>query len=131
MAMLNGYTGASMAFIMLLRDLSFLFIGKNDKLKNNRQVDLIIFIITIVLIFVLTIIFYNGPLSLLSTVAALTSTYAVWQKNTKVYKILGLIGAIIWLSYDTFIMSIMAIILESILIIFTIVGLIKERKKKE
>lgn len=128
MALLNGYTGAAMAFVMFIRDITFLFLEKNDKLKDNKKLDTIVFVSTIVLIIVLTIIAYNGPLSLLSAVATLILTYAVWQKNTKVYKILGLFGAIVWLLYNIFIMSIMGIILQSILTLFTIVGLIRERK---
>lgn len=130
MVMLNGYTGAAMAAIMILRDLTFL-IEENKKFKNEKikkKIDLIILIITIVLIIVLTIFTYNGPLSLLSVVATLIATLALWQKDVKRYKILGLMVSILWLSYNIFIMSIMGIILELILAISSVIGYIKDTK---
>lgn len=132
MAMLNGYTGAAMAGIMMLRDLTLL-IQEKQKSKDkeiNKKVDLSILIITVILVILLTIFTYNGPLSLLSVVATLITTFALWQKNVKVYKILGLIAGILWLAYNIFIMSIMGIILELIIVLSTIVGYLKDNKNK-
>ncbi len=131
MAMLNGYTGAAMSVIMMLRDLTLL-IQESKKLKGkevNKKIDLIILVVTVVLIVALTIFTYNGLLSLLSVIATLVTTYSLWQKNVKAYKILGLIAGILWLLYNIFIMSIMGIILESILILCSIIGYIKDVKK--
>ena len=83
MAMLNGYTGAAMSVIMILRDLTLL-IQENKKSKGkeiNKKLDLIILIVTFVLIIALTIFTYNGPLSLLSVVATLVTTLSFWQKD--------------------------------------------------
>lgn len=121
----NGYTGAAMACIMMVRDLVFVF---TERKIDNKKINLIIFLISTLSIMVLTIFTYNGPLSLLSVIAALISTFALWQTNVKLYKILGMIGALFWLSYNIYIMSIMGIILETILTIFTIIGNIKDRK---
>lgn len=133
MAMLNGYTGAAMSIIMMLRDLTLLIQeSKKSKGKDiNKKLDLTILIITVLLMLVLTIFTYNGPLSLLSVVATLVTTYALWQKDVKAYKILGLIAGILWLAYNMFIMSIMGIILELILVICSIIGYIKDIKKEK
>lgn len=130
MAMLNGYTGAAMSIIMMLRDLTLLIQeSKKSKGKDiNKKLDLVILIITVLLMVILTIFTYNGPLSLLSVVATLVTTFALWQKDVKTYKILGLIAGILWLAYNIFIMSIMGIILELILVICSIVGYIKDRR---
>lgn len=128
MAMLNGYTGAAMSIIMIFRDLT-LIIQEAKKAKGkeiNKKVDILILIITILLIVVLTIFTYNGPLSLLSVIATLVTTFALWQKDVKVYKLLGIIAGILWLAYNIFIFSIMGIILESILLICSIVGYFKQ-----
>lgn len=130
MAMLNGYTGAAMSVIMILRDLTLL-IQENKKSKGkeiNKKLDLIILIVTFVLIIALTIFTYNGPLSLLSVVATLVTTFSLWQKDIRTYKILGMIAGILWLAYNIFIMSIMGIILETILIISSIIGYKKDIK---
>lgn len=132
MAMLNGYTGAAMSVIMMLRDLTLL-IQEDKKSKGkdiNKKLDLVILIITVFLIVVLTIFTYNGPLSLLSVVATLITTFALWQKDIKTYKILGIIAGILWLSYNIFIFSIMGIVLETTLIVSSIIGYIKDIKIK-
>lgn len=130
MAMLNGYTGAAMSVIMMLRDLTLLIQewGKSKGKEINKKLDLIILIVTVILIVALTIFTYNGPLSLLSVVATLVTTFALWQKDVKMYKVLGLIAGILWLAYNIFIMSIMGIILETILVICSIIGYIKDIK---
>ncbi len=131
MAMLNGYTGAAMSAIMIMRDLTLL-LQENKKSKGkdiNKKLDLGILIVTIILMVVLTIFTYNGPLSLLSVIATLVTTFALWQKDVKRYKLLGIIAGILWLAYNIFIISIMGIILETILVICSVVGYIKEIKK--
>lgn len=133
MAMLNGYTGAAMSVIMMLRDLTLLIQEKQkEKGKEiSKKADLTILIVTVLLMIILTIFTYNGLLSLLSVVATLITTYSLWQKNVKAYKLLGLIAGILWLAYNIFIMSIMGIILESILVICSIIGYIKDVKKEK
>ena len=128
MAMLNGYTGAAMSIIMIFRDLT-LIIQEAKKAKGkeiNKKIDILILIITILLIVVLTIFTYNGPLSLLSVIATLVTTFALWQKDVKAYKLLGIVAGILWLAYNIFIFSIMGIILESILLVCYIIGYFKQ-----
>lgn len=133
MIMLNGYTGAAMSAIMMARDL-ILLIQEKQKAKGksiNEKFDMAVLIITIVLVIVLTIFTYNGVLSLLSVVATLITTFALWQKDVKRYKILGVVAGILWLDYNIFIYSIMGIILEIILVISSIIGCVKEFKKNK
>lgn len=132
MAMLNGYTGAAMAVIMMLRDLIFLVqeMKKSKGKEINKKFDLSILIMTVILIIMLTAFTYNGPLSLLSVIATLIGTFALWQKNVRTYKILGVLVGAFWLSYNIVIMSIMGIILESILGICSIVGYIRDIKRE-
>lgn len=133
MIMLNGYTGAAMSAIMMARDL-ILLIQEKQKAKGkniNEKFDMAVLIITILLVIVLTIFTYNGLLSLLSVVATLITTFALWQKDVKRYKILGVVAGILWLAYNIFIYSIMGIILEIILVISSIIGCVKEFKKSK
>ena len=126
MVLLNGYTGAAMAFIMLLRDLTLVIFEKLH-IKSNK-INLIIFIITIILILTLTKFTYNGYLSLLSVAATLVLTYGLWQKNVIRYKFLSIVAGLLWLAYNIFIMSIMGIILEITIIVFSTIGFIKDIK---
>ena len=88
-------------------------------------------LIFIIIIVVLTIFTYNGWGSLLSVVATLVSTIAIWQKNTKYYKLLGIPVSMAWLGYYIFLKSIFAIVLESILLVSTITGYMLETKKEK
>ena len=77
---------------------------------------------------------YDGLLSLFSIFASVIYTVSVWQKNIKVYKVLGIISGAINIVYFAFIGSIFGIILESIVclvtIVFTIIYILNERKEK-
>ena len=124
MGMLNGATGAAMAFIMMLRDLVFLIQEK----KHIKKSELHILIVTIILIIVLTSYTYKGPISLLSVGATLCTTFALWQKNVKRYKLMGIMAGILWLAYNIFIASILGIILQTILNICSIIGFYRDNK---
>lgn len=133
MAMLNGYTGAAMSLIMTIRDL-VLLVQEKRKIKGKKvseKFDLMVLVVTVISVILLTVFTYNGFLSLMSVIATLITTVSLWQKNVKVYKILGIIAGILWLIYNAFIMSIMGIILESILLIASIIGYIRDSKKEK
>ena len=133
MAMLNGYTGAAMSLIMTIRDL-VLLVQEKRKIKGRKvseKFDLIVLVVTVIVGIFLTVFTYNGFLSLMSVIATLITTVSLWQKNVKTYKILGIIANILWLIYNTFIMSIMGVVLESILLIASIIGYIKDSKNEK
>ena len=127
MYLLNGNTGAAMATIMIIRDLTFLILEKLN--KKSEKKDLIIFVVTILLIIALTTITYTGPLSLLSVSATLVLTYALWQKDVTKYKFLSIIAGVLWLAYNIFIKSIMGVLLEITVILFATIGYLKEKKQ--
>ena len=66
--------------------------------------------------------------------ASIIYTFSVWQKNVKVYKILGIISGLVNIVYFSFIGSIFGIILETIVclitIVFTVLYIVNERKEK-
>ena len=129
--LLGGLTGAAMNAIYIARDL---FLVADE--KNNQKSDKItkrgigVLICFIILILVMTIFTYDGWASLLSVIATIISTFAVCQKSTKIYKLLGIPVSGAWLGYHISLNSIFAIILESILLISTIIGYILDKSKK-
>ena len=123
--LLGGLTGVAMNTIYIARDIYLV----TDEKSNKRDVRILVcFILAII---ILTIFTYNGLASLLSVIATIISTFAVWQKSTKVYKILGTPVSIAWLGYNISLKSIFAIILESILLISTIIGYTLEKIKSK
>ena len=129
---LQAYTGFAMCIVALIRNLIFVI----DERKNHKQDTIskkdIMILITLYGIIIFSVIFtYDGILSLLSVVATMLYTYSVWQKKTKVYKLLGMPIGVLWILYNIFIKSIFGILLESILLLCSITGYILEKKKIE
>ena len=129
---LSAYSGLAMVFVALIRNIIFLIDekknGKNDK---NSTKDYIILAILYLISIAFAILTYNGILSMMSVVATMLYTFSVWQKNTKVYKLLGIPIEAIWIVYNIYIFSIFGIILESILAISTVIGYLRENNNKK
>lgn len=128
--LLKGYTGLSMIIFNFFRDNFFLL----DKKQNNNKItkrDIHILIILMLFIIFFAILTYDGIFSMFSVLATIASTIAIWQKNTRIYRFLGIICSMCWLIYHIYLCSIIAIILESILLITTIVGYIRELKRNK
>ncbi len=127
--LLKGYTGLAMMIFYIFRDNFFLIDSKNQKNEKIERRDVHILIILMLFILSLGILTYDGVLSLFSVFATVASTIAIWQKNIRIYRFLGIICSICWLIYHIYLCSIMAIILESILLMTTIFGYIAELKR--
>lgn len=117
--LLGAYTGMAMCFIAIIRNLLF---TKDKKNKSN-----------LILIIVLTVIAsaftFNSYLCLFNIIATLIYTYALWQKNTKTYKLLGIIVNGLMIVYNIYIKSILGVIFISIALISSIIGFFKENNK--
>ena len=130
--LLGGLTGAAMNAILLVRDLVLVTDEKNNQKSDKiTKRDIGILICFIILIVVITLFTYDGLTSLLSVIATIISTFAVCQKSTKIYKMLGIPVSVSWLGYHISLNSIFAIILESILLVSTITGYILELNKSK
>lgn len=116
--LLNAYTGMAMCFIAIIRNILF------TKDKNN--------ILNLILIFILTlfasIFTFNSYFCIFNIIATLIYTYALWQKNTKIYKLLGIIVNALMIVYNIYIKSIFGVILISIAFSSSIAGYLKDNK---
>ena len=99
----------------------------NWKREKNSTKDYIILVILYLILIISGILTYNSILSMMTVIATMLYTYFVWQKNTKIYKILGIPIGIIWIVYNIYVFSVFGIILETILAVSTIIGYVKER----
>ena len=127
MCLLKGYSGAAMGLVSLYRDIFLLIYSKKRNCKNR---DIFILITSVILIIIFSFATYNGIFSMLSIVATLITTFAIWQKNVKYYKFFGIISSLLWILYNVFVFSVVGIVLESIIFIFSTIGYIKEIKTK-
>ena len=118
--LLNAYTGMAMCFVAIIRNLLF------TKDKNNTFNLILIFVLTLFA----SIFTFNSYFCLFNIIATLIYTYALWQKNTKTYKLLGIIVNGLMIVYDIYIQSIFGVVLISVAFISSIVGYLKEKEIK-
>ena len=115
---LSAYSGCVMSLLAVLRN--YLFYKQEEKKDINNLI-----IVLLILAF-LSIITYDGILSLMPSIGTLLYTISVWQSNRKVYRMFGIPIEISWLIYHIYVLSIFGIILETILFIAVVIGIIKE-----
>ncbi len=115
--LLGAYTGVAMCVISIIRNIWF----NKSKSKNSL-------IIVFIIMLIASIISYQDVFSLLSIVATMIYTYALWQKSTKKYKLFGIAVNLLMIGYDISIMSIMGVIFMIIAFISSIIGYIKDRE---
>ncbi len=131
-SLLGAWAGLGVVCIAVLRNVLFL-VQQKIKALDKYIIDDWIILVLLLTISVFTAIWtYDSILSLFSIFASVIYTISVWQKNIKVYKILGIVSGLLNVVYFIFIGSLFGIILESIVcltsIVFTIIYIIDERK---
>ena len=109
-----------MCIVAIIRNLLFTKDGKSTR-------NLIIIVILIILSSILT---FDSYFCLFNIIATIIYTYALWQKNTKVYKLLGIIVNGLMIIYDVYIKTFFGAILITISFISSIVGYLMEIKNK-
>jgi len=123
---LGAYSGLAMTIIAAMRNIMFLI---NEKMKKSQKRE----ILTLAIIYIATIylasLTYTGIFSMMTVAATVIYTYSVWQKNTKIYKFLGIPVGIAAIIYNIYMLSIFGIIFETLITISAILGYAKDNKK--
>ena len=118
-----------MCLLAILRETAMMFISdkiKDEKTSKNAYLGVIIIFYTVMTIS--AIFTYEGVYSMLSIIATAIYTFSIWQKNENVYKLLGTPVGVCWIAYNIFVKSVFGVILESIILICSIVGYVRSRK---
>lgn len=122
--LLQAWTGLAMCGVALMRNFYLLYdVEKHGRARKWRLRDFLSLAIFIILIIVMAIPTYTGPLSVMSAVATVFYTLSLWQKKTIAYKILGIPSCIAQVIYYVFIWNLSGIILEGLTLVFSVVGL--------
>lgn len=123
---LAAYSGLAMVVLGLVRNVMFFvdeITGKtSDKITKRNVGELCILIVMAIGFSFLT---YEGPLSLMSVVATMTYTVSIWQKNTKVYRVLGIPIGVAGITYNAYIKSVLGVIFEVLSLISAVVGYLR------
>ena len=123
-AFLDAWTGVAMNVVAIIRNIIFAC-DKNPDRKEITTKDWIILGFLMTAIIVLAVFTYDGFFSLFAVLLTMLYTISVWQKSTKVYRILGIFVSICGIIYDVFIGSYFALALESVVLIVNLIFLIK------
>lgn len=123
--LLGAITGVAMNIVTIIMNV-WLYINE----KNKNQTSLKFLIIVCLITIILGTISYQNIFSLLPIIASLLFTYSIWQNNNKLYRCIGIVTSILWVSYNTYLNSILGIAFEVILLVFKVVGVFKVKNVK-
>jgi hypothetical protein len=128
--LLNAWTGLAVCIIDLFRNFYLMWDEKKHGVsKKIRRRDVVFLIVVYIAMALASIPTYEGFFSLFSVFASATYAFSIWQKSTLVYKFCGLPVGILWITYNTYIGSFFGIVLESALLVVSIIGFVLECKK--
>ena len=120
--LLGATTGWVMNLVTVILNVC-LYINENKNKSNSLTFFITICLITITL----GILSYQNIFSLIPIIASLLFIYSLWQSNNILYRYIGLLTSVLWLSYNIYLKSIFGIISEVILLGFKVVGVLKTR----
>lgn len=92
-ACLGAFTGALSLIVIIIRNVTF------SKYKSNK-IPVIYLILVIIFAIITSIISYDGPISILPSLAVCIFSYGIWQHNIKKIKIINILVSIIGIIYD-------------------------------
>lgn len=132
---LGAWSGLGVVCIAMIRNVLFMVQQRIKALDKYLIDDIIILVFLMAISIIVGIVTFDSVWSLFSIFASITYTISVWQRNVKVYKILGVLASVFGVVYFVFIHSWFGVILESCILIISAVGvityIIKDRKNNK
>ena len=124
--LIGAITAGSMNLVSALR--SYIFYKKQ---KNMNMVSATWLFVFIAIILAIAAITCRNFMSLIPIVITILYTYATWQKNAKVIRVIFFITACIWVYYNFYIGAYVAIIGNGLEIISSMISMIRFDTKKK
>jgi hypothetical protein len=136
--LLGAWVAVPMCIIAICRDITSSIINSKRPASaqmKNTKLDWGLLVLWLTMMTVATIFTQTGFMTLFAYFATITFTISIWQKNPLIYRALGVLVGVFWIIYNVVVTSVMGITLESVLLVFVIIGLIKycinSKDKKE
>lgn len=129
--LLGADLGMAMSIIILLANFYYLWDESTHSARERAKLhgrDYVVLGVVLAAIIGVTVLTFDGPLSLLSAVATALYEVSIWQKSTKVYKFLGIPVAFCWMTYNGFVKSPFGVLCEMVMFVTSIVGYVREVK---
>lgn len=132
--LLGAWIGVILNLVSMVRNIWFMI--EFDKNKKISIISLILNMIMLSTASVLTsVLTVFNPIDILVLSEVLVYTFSLWQKNNKVFRWLALYSSACWLTYNIYVFSLFAIILEGCLLCAKTVGIcllyVREGKRKK
>ena len=121
--LLFAWGGLAMVVIAAIRNL--LFFGQTKLLEKRpdlKRFEWVSLAFVWLLGVVGAVITWNGILGTFAIVAGMIYAYSIWQKNDKVYDVLGIFACVFLIIYNVFIGSLFGVIMETILMLWIILA---------
>ena len=115
--LLGAYSGCLTKAVTFTRNIFIIKKEKYDRLNNNYFLFFFIF-----LYFILSILSFDGIVSLFPFIAATIYMIVVWNGDEKKVKLIGFLCYIFWLTYNVFVFSVAGIISNIISLISTYIA---------
>lgn len=127
--LLNAYTSSLMCCISIFRDVLFLIDEKiNGKSDVITKKDYILLGIVYGLSLISIVSTFKGWMSLLYAAGSMLYTYSIWQKNTNVYRFLGIVVTLIVICDSIYIKSVFGVLLQCVVLVTSTAGYISNKK---
>ena len=136
-ALLNAWTAVPVLAVAIIRDVVS-FANTHRLLKSpvkKSEPNAWLLVLWLVALTVATIFTQEGVWSLFIYFAVMTFTISSWQKSPLVYRVMGVFASWFVIIYNIAVTNVTGIALESIALVFIVIGLIrfivKNRKTKK
>lgn len=123
-ALLSAWTGVLMNAIVVVRN--FVFAQKEKRAWAKSLAWVFFFIALSVGALFLT---WEGPVSLLPAAAVIIGIYARWQEKASQIRVLGIVGACLWLPYTIIVHSYAGTLTQLVLIAGILFGMFRHDRK--
>lgn len=118
--LLGALSGTFTNIVGIIRAILFKYKDKNKILQNNIMLYIIILIYIVI-----GIITYNDVISLFPIIASIFYSALIWQNKVNKIRIGNCIMNILWIVYNIYVSAYIGAIMESVILLSSIVAIIK------
>ena len=118
--LLGAYTGMILNIVGIVRGLWYYY-TENSSFRSR----IIALVVIILCNLILGIFSFNYWIDIAAIAAGIAYSYAIWQKSICYYRWSAILETIAWILYNVYLMSIFAIMSQSILLVVVTIGLVK------
>lgn len=127
--LLNAYTSSLMCCISIFRDILFMIDEKiNGKSNVITKKDYVLLGVVYGLSLISIAFTFKGWMSLIYTAGSMLYTYSIWQKNTNVYRFLGIVVTLIVICDSIYIKSVFGVLLQCVVLCASTAGYISNKR---